>query len=222
MYAKSFILATILSASLVDAAPLTRRAGDFGSCSDPTIKFANGLDGRNEPAFAPNNAANFNHGSALNIGVIANFICGQLQSSCKADATANTACAAAEKAATGKTGQAAADAFNSAITGGASASAAAPAAAAPAASSPAAAGAPAASGGNLQTFTGTLGGLPPPVTAGGKGFIVDGSEFIQEGGALGRSCDVQHNACSNAANGGGSTFNVSACDTQNNACHAAI
>jgi hypothetical protein len=57
---------------------------DFGSCSNPTIKFANGLDGRNQPAFAPVNAADFNHGSALNIGVIASFICGQLQSACKA------------------------------------------------------------------------------------------------------------------------------------------
>lgn len=60
-------------------------AGDFGSCSDPTIIFADGLDGRNEAAFAPNNEADFNHGSALNIGVISSFICGQLQSKCQAD-----------------------------------------------------------------------------------------------------------------------------------------
>ncbi|KAJ7784630.1 hypothetical protein B0H16DRAFT_1493232 [Mycena metata] len=70
---------------------------------------------------------------------------------------------------------------------------------------------------------GALGGLPPPVTAGGaKGFVVNGSEFIQEAGALGRSCDEQHNACANAANASGASFTVADCDTQNNACHAAI
>ena len=65
-------------------------AGDFGSCSDPTIIFAEGLDGRNEAAFAPNNEADFNHGSALNIGVISSFICGQLQSKCQADQSEST------------------------------------------------------------------------------------------------------------------------------------
>ncbi|KAJ7935579.1 hypothetical protein B0H13DRAFT_2649708 [Mycena leptocephala] len=81
----------------------------------------------------------------------------------------------------------------------------------------------ASSAGNVQTFTGALGGqAAPPVTAGGsKGFVVDGSEFINEAGALGRSCDVQHNLCANAANSGGG-FSVSDCDAQNNACHAAI
>ncbi|KAL8733974.1 MAG: hypothetical protein Q9166_001735 [cf. Caloplaca sp. 2 TL-2023] len=52
-----------------------KRALDFGSCTDPTIKFADGLDGRKEAAFAPNNDADFNVGSALNIGVISRFIC---------------------------------------------------------------------------------------------------------------------------------------------------
>jgi len=88
------------------------------------------------------------------------------------------------------------------------------------ASAPASTGAAAASG-NVQTFTGTLGGAAPPVVAGGKGFVVNGSEFINEAGALGRSCDEQHNACANAANTGGG-FSVSQCDAQNDACHAAI
>ncbi|KAJ7794157.1 hypothetical protein B0H14DRAFT_3093817 [Mycena olivaceomarginata] len=79
-----------------------------------------------------------------------------------------------------------------------------------------------AASGNIQTFTGALGGLSaPPVTAGGKGFVVDGSEFLQQAAALGRSCDVQHNLCANAANSGGA-FSAGDCDTQNNACHAAI
>jgi hypothetical protein len=79
------------------------------------------------------------------------------------------------------------------------------------------------SSGNLQTFTAGLGGaLAPAVVAGGsKGFVVDGSEFINLAGALGRSCDEQHNACANLANSG-KGFTVSACDTQNNSCHAAI
>ena len=87
----------------------------FGSCSDPTVKFANGLDGRNEPAFAPNNAADFQHGSALNIKVIADFICGQLKDKCKAGDAAVAKCDAASAVAEKETGQASADAFNSAI-----------------------------------------------------------------------------------------------------------
>ena len=61
-------------------------------------------------------------------------------------------------------------------------------------------GATQSTGQNLQTFNGALGGAPPPVVTGGKGFVVDGSDFVNLGAALGRSCDVQHNACANAAN----------------------
>ncbi|KAF7365278.1 hypothetical protein MVEN_00399600 [Mycena venus] len=109
-----------------------------------------------------------------------------------------------------------------ATTAAAAATTTAAAAAATTAAASSSSGASSASG-NVQTFTGALGGLAaPPVTAGGsKGFVVDGSEFINEAGALGRSCDVQHNLCANAANSGGG-FSVSDCDTQNNACHAAI
>jgi len=292
MLAKSFVALSLVSLAI--GAPLERRVTDFGTCSNPTIIFANGLDGRNTAAFAPANPGNFNHGSALNIGVIASFICGQLQSACKAPAATNTACTAAESAAAGATGQAAADAFNKALTGststgsavsgasGAAASAApaaasedvgsaaaaaasaAPAAAsadagsagadcpppttvtvtaaasvdtgaaaaasadpaaadsaAPAAASaaPAAASAASGSGGNVQTFTGALGGIaaPPVLQGGGKGFITDNSEFINASAAIGRSCDVQHNACANAANSGGG-FTVAQCDAQDTAC----
>ncbi|KAJ7459797.1 hypothetical protein FB451DRAFT_1045721 [Mycena latifolia] len=80
----------------------------------------------------------------------------------------------------------------------------------------------AASSGNVQTFTGALGGISaPPVEVGGKGFIVDGEPFLNSAAALGRSCDVQHNQCANKANSGGG-FSAGDCDTQNNACHAAI
>lgn len=49
---------------------------DFGSCSNPAIKFAPGLDGRDQDSFEPENLGDFNHGSALNIKVITDFICG--------------------------------------------------------------------------------------------------------------------------------------------------
>jgi hypothetical protein len=62
-----------------------------------------------------------------------------------------------------------------------------------------------------------------PVAAGGKGFVVDGSDFINVGAALGRSCDVQHNKCANAANSKqGGVTSVSQCDQQNAACRALI
>lgn len=89
--------------------------GKFGSCSNPSIKFANGLDGRNEPAFAPVDEAEFNHGSALNIGVIADFICDRLNDSCKASAAVVSTCRNASTAASQLQGQAAADAFNAAL-----------------------------------------------------------------------------------------------------------
>lgn len=88
---------------------------DFGSCTNPAIEFAAGLDGRKEESFAPADSADFNHGSALNIKVISGFICGQLQSKCKAGDDAVTACNDAASAADAETGQAAADAFNSAL-----------------------------------------------------------------------------------------------------------
>ncbi|GKT45352.1 uncharacterized protein ColSpa_05533 [Colletotrichum spaethianum] len=90
-----------------------RQALDFGSCQDPSIEFATGLDGRKEASFAP--AGDFEHGSALKIDVISSFICGQLQSKCKADAAAVSACQQGQAAAKSLTGQAAADAFNSAL-----------------------------------------------------------------------------------------------------------
>ncbi|KZT37971.1 hypothetical protein SISSUDRAFT_1062355 [Sistotremastrum suecicum HHB10207 ss-3] len=243
MFSKSLITTALLLSSAVIAAPLkykARAALDFGSCSNPTIKFAAGLDGRNTEAFAPVNSASFNHGSALNIGVISSFICVTYDR-----IAAVSACTAGEQAASGLTGQAAADAFNAAVTGGSTSSSAssassnaasdnsnasvttsaaqAAATAAAASSSSSSSSSSASSGsGNVQTFTGSLGGLPPPVVAGGKGFIVNGSQFIQKAGALGRSCDEQHNACADAANGGGVAFKESQCETQNAACHAAI
>ncbi|KAM0165774.1 hypothetical protein ACHAQE_002107 [Botrytis cinerea] len=80
-----------------------------------------------------------------------------------------------------------------------------------------------ATGTNVQTFTGTLGGAPPPVTssAGDRPFSVNGDSFVGEGAALQRSCSVQHNACSRAANSGSLAGGVEQCETQETACNAA-
>lgn len=58
-------------------------------------------------------------------------------------------------------------------------------------------------GANLQSFNGQLGGAPPVVVAGGRGFVTNGADFLNIGAAIGRSCDVQHNRCANEANVGG-------------------
>jgi hypothetical protein len=88
---------------------------DTGSCGSPAIKFADGLDGRTEASFAPVNTNDFNHGSALKPAVITGFICQQLQSKCKAAQATVDACNQGAAAANAASGQAAADAFNSAL-----------------------------------------------------------------------------------------------------------
>ena len=80
------------------------------------------------------------------------------------------------------------------------------------------------SGTNVQTFTGTLGGPAPPVifTAGAaRPFAVDGTTDVNKPAALQRSCDVQHNACANAANSGALAGGEEQCETQHAACLAA-
>lgn len=94
---------------------LRRAALDFGSCSNPAISFGIQKDRAKENAFAAVDQTNFNHGSALNIKVISDFICQQLGSKCGAAADAVSACDAASTAAQAQKGQAAADAFNSAL-----------------------------------------------------------------------------------------------------------
>ncbi|KAJ4375018.1 hypothetical protein N0V83_002097 [Neocucurbitaria cava] len=86
----------------------------FGACN-PAINFGIPSDGRQQDAFEPADLATFNHGSALNIAVISNFICSQLSSKCSISADAANLCDTAAAAATGLSGQQAADAFNSAL-----------------------------------------------------------------------------------------------------------
>lgn len=111
----SVLMAGLIAATSVVSRALPVRDTAFGSCTNPAIIFANGLDGRNQPSFEPANESDFNHGSALGIAVITSFICQQLNDKCKASAAQITACNAGAKAAAALTGQAAADAFNSAL-----------------------------------------------------------------------------------------------------------
>lgn len=93
-----------------------RAALDFGTCTDPAISFGVQSDRPKESAFKAVDQTNFNHGSALAIKVISDFICQQLGTSkCGASADAVSACQSASTAAQAQTGQASADAFNSAL-----------------------------------------------------------------------------------------------------------
>jgi hypothetical protein len=90
-----------------------RQTVDVGTCGSPGIEFANGLDGRTQPAFEPIDETSFNHGSALNIGVITSFIVGQLKSPCNApDSTLQLAAQASAAAESAPSGGAQADAWN--------------------------------------------------------------------------------------------------------------
>ncbi|KAE9403943.1 hypothetical protein BT96DRAFT_917128 [Gymnopus androsaceus JB14] len=86
----------------------------------------------------------------------------------------------------------------------------------------------AASGQNLQTFTGDVGGsLPPAVTTGERGFVVageTGDSFLNLSAAIQRSCSIQHNACADAVNSGTGGAGVTVgtvVNTQNTQCTAA-
>ncbi|KAJ4399572.1 hypothetical protein N0V85_005982 [Neurospora sp. IMI 360204] len=98
---------------------LGRRHGgglDFGSCGTPQIQFAKGLDGHGEEeSFQAVNGQDFNHGSALNIKDISDFVCQVLQDSCKASAETVAACKQASSAAAAAEGQQAAFLFNAAL-----------------------------------------------------------------------------------------------------------
>ncbi|RKF76908.1 hypothetical protein GcM3_075008 [Golovinomyces cichoracearum] len=94
---------------------IKRQNSDFGSCSDPTVEFKAGFDGRTEESFKAKNQKDFNHGSTQKLKITSEFICQQLQSSCKASQESVDKCLAASKAAESLSGQAAADAFNKGV-----------------------------------------------------------------------------------------------------------
>ncbi|KAJ6576469.1 hypothetical protein DFH09DRAFT_1276482 [Mycena vulgaris] len=78
---------------------------------------------------------------------------------------------------------------------------------------------------NLQLFTGNLGGITAPaVVVSGSQFQVEGNSiFKSKAQALSRSCNIQKNDCSDAANASKNQgqFTVTACDAQESACNGA-
>ncbi|KAK2806744.1 hypothetical protein FQN50_005742 [Emmonsiellopsis sp. PD_5] len=88
---------------------------DMGSCSGalPLILFDVGFDGRDEASFLPADLGFFNHGSAVGVDIITQFICDQLSNSCGASQGVLEACALGQVLAAAANGAAAADAFNS-------------------------------------------------------------------------------------------------------------
>ncbi|KAI1766284.1 hypothetical protein GGR53DRAFT_528758 [Hypoxylon sp. FL1150] len=83
----------------------------------------------------------------------------------------------------------------------------------------------AATGGNANsatTQTNNLGGAAPSVTNSGdasRPFAVNGNTFVTQAAAKQRSCDIQNNACSDAANAGAS-FTLADCQAQLATCQA--
>ncbi|KAF7507508.1 hypothetical protein GJ744_010439 [Endocarpon pusillum] len=88
---------------------------DFGFCPNAGIVFGPGFDGRKEDSFQPADTTQFTHGSAQNIDIITDFMCDRFGDRCGANEATNAACMAATAATKGKTGQAAATAWNEAL-----------------------------------------------------------------------------------------------------------
>ncbi|RKF61364.1 hypothetical protein OnM2_043073 [Erysiphe neolycopersici] len=94
----------------------TKRAPvDLGTCSDPTVEFKEGFDGRKDASFKAVNQKDFNHGSTQKLKITSDFICQRLESSCKASQQVIDNCKKASEAASSLSGQAAADVFNKAF-----------------------------------------------------------------------------------------------------------
>jgi hypothetical protein len=68
-----------------------------------------------------------------------------------------------------------------------------------------------------HSMNAALGELPPAVieSTGDRRFPVNGNTFAKRSAALGHSCDIQHNACANAANSGILTGGVGQCEAPN-------
>ncbi|WVQ71363.1 hypothetical protein IAR50_000891 [Cryptococcus sp. DSM 104548] len=167
---------------------------DVGDCTDFSMTFAAGLDGRaaTEFSFEPTDLTSFNHGTALNPSIITQFMCDTFVNACAQSASTRDACktVAADLDSQVAAGTLAKDqtfadawltelesAFGLTSTGtGSGTGAASNATAATAAANTAAAAAAstsvsttslaaAASGDNLQTFTGALNGIAAtPIT----------------------------------------------------------
>ncbi|KAI0380137.1 hypothetical protein F5Y04DRAFT_282267 [Hypomontagnella monticulosa] len=81
---------------------------------------------------------------------------------------------------------------------------------------------PTTNGVNVNAFNGNVGSAPVPVISSNadKPFDVNGATFLNQGAAIQRACDVQKNACANAANSGNADISVADCDAQQQQCVA--
>lgn len=97
--------------------PPTGGALSFGTCTNPTVEFGPGFEGRklSENSFEPVNKAEFNQASALNGQIVLTAICNILNDKCKAPAATVTACRNAIGAVGNVVGGAKADQFNAAL-----------------------------------------------------------------------------------------------------------
>jgi hypothetical protein len=89
---------------------------DYGTCSDPTILWEYGLDGRTDYSYTTQNQVDFPFGSSPDIFTPEDLICNRLKSPCNAPQATIDQCYAAEEATAGMTGQEAADTWNSLMT----------------------------------------------------------------------------------------------------------
>ncbi|KAE8138810.1 hypothetical protein BDV38DRAFT_281742 [Aspergillus pseudotamarii] len=91
---------------------------DYGTCSDPTIRWADGLDGRTEYSWITNNQDDFPHKSSTTINTLMVFVCNQLRSPCNAPQAVVDRCysAAGQVSNRGLKGEKASDLWNSLMT----------------------------------------------------------------------------------------------------------
>lgn len=89
---------------------------DYGQCTDPTIKWEYGLDGRTEYSYTTNNQDDFPFGSSPTIGSPEDLVCNRLRSPCNAPQETIDRCYEAEDATANLTGQEAADVWNDMMT----------------------------------------------------------------------------------------------------------
>lgn len=88
---------------------------NFGSCSNPGIVYAYGMDGESQYSFEPANPSEFPHGTSSDIAGVESYICERLKDVCHATAEAQKACNEAFNAYSGLAGQNAADVWNIAL-----------------------------------------------------------------------------------------------------------
>ena len=88
---------------------------DFGSCSNPAIKYGWDIDGSQRYGYLPTNDNDFPHGWSPDIATIESFICNRLESPCNAPPETVQRCREAFNLYSGLSGDNAISAWNSAL-----------------------------------------------------------------------------------------------------------